>query len=125
MTARDAELALIDALNGERQARHLQPLRVDRGLAAVAQATAGEYRRLGRGNDARLLAAADRELQAFSLTFAHTFSAVMFAERIDEAAKGLGIALDPAAQWVGVAVVQAPPPVGPRGGYGVVLTLGE
>jgi len=121
----EAEVALFQALNRERLARRLPPLRIDRGLSLIAQSTAGEYRRLGRGAEARVLTAADRDLQAFALTFERTLSAVAFAERVDDAVATLEAALDPAMRWVGIAVVQAPPPVGPRGGLGVVLTLGQ
>ena len=121
----EAEVALYEHLNRERERRHAPALRIDRGLALVAQVSAGEYRRLGLGAEARVLAAADRDLSAFSLTFARTVSAVMFAERLDQASAALGVALDPSMRWVGVGVVPAPPPVGPRGGYAVVLTLGR
>jgi hypothetical protein len=125
LTPWEAEVALFEALNRERDGRHTPPLHIDRGLALVAQVTAGEYRRLGRGAEARLIAAADHDLAGFAMTFEHTLSAVCFAERLEEAAAALGVALDPSMHWVGIAVVPAPPPVGPRGGYGVVLTLGQ
>jgi hypothetical protein len=118
-------VALYQALNRERESRHTPALRIDRGLALVAQTTAGEYRRLGRGSEGQLLAAADRELQSFSLTFGTTRSVVLFVERLEQAPSALDAALDPNMRWVGVGVVHSPPPVGPRGGYGVVLTLGH
>lgn len=123
---RDAEVALYELLNRERERRNIAPLRIDRGLALVAQTTAGEYRRLGRGSEARLQVAADHDMVSFSLTFPVTRSACFFTEALnDSLALHLEKALDPAMHWVGVGVVHSPPPVGPRGGYGVVLTLGE
>jgi hypothetical protein len=116
---------LFDALNLHRRMAGAPALRIDRGLCAVAERATAEYRRLGRGAEPRVLALLNQDLQGFALTFDTTRAAVVIVEELQQAPQLLHAALDPSMAYAGLVIGPAPPPVGPRGGYSVVLALGR
>jgi hypothetical protein len=116
---------LFRALNAQRSAAGAAPLRIDRGLCAVAERAQSEYQQLGRGAEQRVLGLLNQDLQGFGLSFERTLAAVVVVEEVREAPTLLSAALDPSMAYAGLVVGPAPPPVGPRGGYSVVLALGQ
>jgi hypothetical protein len=117
---------LLDAINTKRRSNGSAPLRIDRGLCVVAERAHAEYRRLGRGAEQRVLGLLNQDLQGFGLSFARTLAAVAVVEEVREATQVLGeAALDPNMAYAGLVVGLSPPPTGPRGGYSVVLALGQ
>lgn len=121
----DAMPRLVHSINDARLARGAPVLRIDRGLALVAQGASEEYQRLGRGFERRVAEQASAELRAFSLLFARVAAVVVFVERLDQALAALTPALDPEMRFLGAVVAKSPPPTSARGGYGVVVTLGR
>jgi hypothetical protein len=113
---------LLDAINAARQARGVPVLRIDRGLALVAQQAGADYQKLGRGFEQRVAARANAELRSFSVIFGHVVALVAFVERFDQARAALAPAMDPDMRFVGMSVV---PPTTEQGGYAVVVTLGR
>jgi len=117
---------LFDALNAQRQRNHAPPLQIDRGLCVVAERADSEYQRLGRGAEQRVLSLLNQDLQGFGLSFSRTLAAVVVVEEVSDAPSLLSdAALDPNMMYAGLVVGTAPDPVGPRGGYSVVLALGQ
>ena len=116
---------LFRALNAQRLDNGASPLRIDRGLCAVAERANAEYQRLGRGAEQRVLGLINQDLQGFGLSFSQTRAAVVVVEEVREAPGLLEAALDPTMAYAGLFVAPAPRPVGPRGGYAVVLALGK
>lgn len=116
---------LFQALNTQRRVYGAAPLRIDRGLCAVAERAQAEYRHLGRGAEQRVLGLLNQDLQGFGLSFEKTIAAVVVVEEVRDAPRLLSAALDPNMAYAGLVVGPAPPPVGPRGGYSVVLALGR
>lgn len=122
---------LYTAINARRLGHGLPPLRVDRGLCAVAERASSDYQRLGRGSERIILGLIKQNLEGFGLSFARVSEAVATdadvhstSKFLDAAPEFMGAALDPSMVYVGLSVSPAPPPVGPQGGYSVVLTLG-
>jgi hypothetical protein len=116
---------LFYALNAARANRGASPLRIDRGLALIAQRAATTYQKIGRGLEQRVAAQADADLCSFSLVFERVAAAVVFVENIDEAVRVLQPALDPEMQFIGLDVAQGPPPTSPQAGFAVVATVGR
>lgn len=116
---------LLQTINSERKSRGLTELRVDRGLALVAQDAEQEYQRLGRGFEQRVAARANADLRSFSLVFARVAALVVFVERFEHAGAVLEPAMDPEMRFVGLSVAKSPPPTSEQGGYAVVITMGR
>jgi phage-related protein len=116
---------LLEAINSARQRRGVPSLRVDRGLALVAQEAGNEYQRLGRGFEQRIATRTNANLRSFSLTFARVTAVVVFVERLEQAEAALTPALDPEMHFVGLSVLSGPQPSTQEGGYAVVVTLGR
>jgi hypothetical protein len=116
---------LLEAINAARQRRGVAPLRVDRGLALVAQEAGNEYQKLGRGFEQRIATRTNANLRSFSLTFARVTAVVVFVERLEQAEAALTPALDPEMRFVGLSVSSGPQPSTQEGGYAVVVTLGR
>jgi hypothetical protein len=117
--------SLLESINAARQSRGAPQLRVDRGLALVAQEAGAEYQKLGRGFEQRIAARANADLRSFSLTFARVAAVVVFVERLEQAESVLEPAMDPEMRFVGMSVAKSPPPTSAAGGYAVVVTLGR
>lgn len=116
---------LLDAINRRRQDRGAQPLRIDRGLCVVAERANDAYQRLGRGSEQHVLAWTNQDLQGSALSFERVITMVLFFQSPAEAQQLLSAALDPRVLYAGVAISQVPPPMGGRGGYSVVMALGQ
>lgn len=116
---------LLDAINRQRRIVGAPALRIDRGLSAVAERANAEYRRVGRGRERQVNNLLDRDLEGFALTFVETQSAVIAVEELQQAPPLLHAAMNPSMAYAGIVIGPAPPPVGPRGGYSVVLALGR
>jgi hypothetical protein len=123
---------VLHALNEARAAHGAQPLRIDRGLALVAQQTSARYQRQGAGLDRRTAArlgigdrvASDayRELSAFSLTFSDVRALIACLDDLSTVPQAMQPAMDTAWRFAGLAVDQSP---GPDAGFAVVLILGQ
>jgi hypothetical protein len=116
---------LLGSINAARQARGAPELRIDRGLALVAQEAGAEYQRLGRGFEERVAARANAELRSFSLVFERVVAMVVFVERLEQAQVVVAPAMDPEMRFVGMSVGRSPTPTSLQGGYAVVITLGQ
>ena len=123
---------VLNQLNAARVARGAQPLRIDRGLALVAQRASAHYQRVGAGLDrraAKRLGLVDRvagdaagELAAFSLVFSSVRALIVCLDDLEQAADAMQAALDPAWHYAGLTVARSP---GPDAGFAAVLMLGQ